>query len=69
MLGDNRANSCDSRTWGSVPRASLIGPVIFTYWPPNRLSYHRAGLARRAQTRSITAAMAWPKPMHIVASP
>jgi signal peptidase I len=43
MLGDNRANSCDSRRWGSVPRSSLIGPVIFTYWPPNRLSYHAGG--------------------------
>jgi signal peptidase I len=43
MLGDNRADSCDSRTWGSVPRASLIGPVIFTYWPPGRISYHSGG--------------------------
>ncbi|MGH2977742.1 MAG: signal peptidase I [Gaiellaceae bacterium] len=43
MLGDNRANSCDSRSWGSVPRGSLIGPVIFTYWPPVRLSYHAGG--------------------------
>jgi signal peptidase I len=43
MLGDNRASSCDSRKWGSVPRDDLIGPVIFTYWPPNRLSYHPGG--------------------------
>jgi signal peptidase I len=43
MLGDNRANSCDSRRWGSVPRSSLIGPVIFTYWPPGRLSYRPGG--------------------------
>jgi signal peptidase I len=43
MLGDNRAFSCDSRSWGSVPRSSLIGPVIFTYWPPGRLSYHAGG--------------------------
>jgi signal peptidase I len=43
MLGDNRPDSCDSRTWGPVPRANLIGPVIFTYWPPGRLSYHQGG--------------------------
>ena len=39
VLGDNRAFSCDSRTWGTVPRASLIGPAKLTYWPPNRLSF------------------------------
>ena len=43
MLGDNRADSCDSRTWGAVSRSSLIGPVIFTYWPPGRISYHQGG--------------------------
>jgi signal peptidase I len=43
MVGDNRGDSCDSRTWGSVPRSNLIGPVIFTYWPANRLSYHAGG--------------------------
>jgi signal peptidase I len=43
MLGDSRANSCDSRTWGPVPRADLIGPVILTYWPPDRISYHSGG--------------------------
>jgi signal peptidase I len=43
LLGDNRSSSCDSRTWGAVPRNSLIGPVIFTYWPPTRISYHAGG--------------------------
>jgi signal peptidase I len=36
MMGDNRLASCDSRTWGPVARSAFIGPVVATYWPPNR---------------------------------
>jgi len=36
FMGDDRAHSCDSRDWGSVPRSSLIGPVLLRYWPPSR---------------------------------
>jgi signal peptidase I len=39
MVGDNRGGSCDSRTWGFVPRSSLIGPVVATYWPPVRIGF------------------------------
>jgi signal peptidase I len=39
MMGDNRSQSCDSRTWGSVPRGKLIGTVFFVYWPPDRIGF------------------------------
>jgi len=39
MLGDNRASSCDSRKWGTVPRGNLIGPVFAVYWPPKRIGF------------------------------
>jgi signal peptidase I len=39
FMGDNRAQSCDSREWGSVPRGNLIGEVFFVYWPPNRIGF------------------------------
>ena len=39
MMGDNRSQSCDSRTWGTVPRNKLIGIVFFVYWPPDRISF------------------------------
>jgi signal peptidase I len=39
FMGDNRAQSCDSRQWGSVPRGNLIGTVFFVYWPPNRIGF------------------------------
>jgi signal peptidase I len=37
FLGDNSANSADSRLWGFVPGTNIVGRAGFCYWPPNRM--------------------------------
>jgi signal peptidase I len=39
LLGDNRAESCDSRAFGAVPRGNVIGKLVLVYWPPKRLGF------------------------------
>jgi len=37
VLGDNSASSKDSRYWGFVPKANLLGKALIIYWPLNRI--------------------------------
>jgi signal peptidase I len=39
MMGDNRGDSADSRFWGPVPDAWIIGEAFATYWPPDRIGF------------------------------
>ena len=36
VMGDNRTDSDDSRFWGTVPRADIIGEGFVVYWPLGR---------------------------------
>ncbi|NOX97596.1 MAG: signal peptidase I [Nitrospirae bacterium] len=37
VLGDNSANSRDSRYWGLVPIEKVKGKAVFIIWPPRRI--------------------------------
>lgn len=37
VMGDNRENSSDSRTFGTVPKDDIIGKSWVAYWPPGSI--------------------------------
>ena len=45
-LGDNSAQSSDSRTWGTVPDRLMLGKAVFVFWP-----FYASQTKNRAVTR------------------
>ena len=41
VLGDNRADSCDSRYWGPIKGSSIVGKVVLTFWHNSHPDFHR----------------------------
>jgi len=39
VMGDNRANSQDSRYFGPIHRSKVVGRAVIRVWPPNRSSF------------------------------
>ncbi len=39
VIGDNHSNSCDSRYWGTVPKADIIGKAFVRIWPMSRIGW------------------------------
>ncbi len=37
VLGDNRADSDDSRTWGVLAASDIVGKAVVGIWPPRRI--------------------------------
>jgi signal peptidase I len=42
MMGDNRAVSYDSRSWGPLPASDIVGLVRFRLWPFNAIQVFSA---------------------------
>jgi signal peptidase I len=40
VLGDNRADSCDSRYWGPIQGSSIVGRAIMVIWHDNHPDLH-----------------------------
>ena len=38
--GDNKNNSTDSREYGPIPEALIVGKVVMRIWPLTRFAFH-----------------------------
>lgn len=73
MMGDNRHNSADSRYWGFVPRANIVGRPLFIYWSfrSNEEDYDRSTMTARVAwmihiATHLFTDTRWSRSLHVV---
>ena len=40
LMGDNRVNSLDSRSFGPIPAGQIVGRVVLRYWPLEQIEVY-----------------------------
>ncbi|MSQ32131.1 MAG: signal peptidase I [Dehalococcoidia bacterium] len=57
VMGDNRSQSEDSRSFGPVPQINIIGKAWLTYWPRSEWRFIRSFNIDRVINASLTGAL------------
>lgn len=74
VLGDNRNDSADSRYWGFVPRAAIVGKAFLIYFsvrttdggPSDRRLQPDAAAEARSKVKPGTGFARWDRAMHVI---